>query len=76
VCPEWPVAGNESFVVFPKGLPVCREYFITIDKEKIMAGKDWIPRSDEAFEDFFKKYVVTVKTNTTGTTPVWTTITE
>jgi hypothetical protein len=72
VSPEWLVVCNESFVVCPKGLPVCREYCITIDKEKNMAGRDWIPRSDEDFEEFVKQYVVTVKTNTAGATPLWT----
>ncbi|MDR1248188.1 MAG: hypothetical protein LBK63_02685 [Treponema sp.] len=33
---------------------------------------DWVPRPDEEFEVFFKKYVVTVKTNTSGATPLWT----
>jgi hypothetical protein len=33
---------------------------------------DWVPRPDEEFEVFYKKYVLTVKTNTAGSTPVWT----
>jgi hypothetical protein len=36
------------------------------------SGKDWIPHPDEEFEDFFKKYSITVMTNTSGSTPLWT----
>jgi hypothetical protein len=34
--------------------------------------KDWVPSTDQDFEDFFKKYAITAKTNTAGATPVWT----
>jgi hypothetical protein len=36
------------------------------------SGKDWIPHSDQDFEDFFKNYAITVKSNTSGATPIWT----
>jgi hypothetical protein len=36
------------------------------------SGKDWVPGPDKDFETFYKQYVTTVKTNTAGSTPIWT----